>query len=109
MVNPIRGSLAAVAEVEAGDAQMLEKRRVIGAGAERVDAQIRPLPDLAPVLRARLDDLGGAESLAYRDFFLRVDDVIGNFIDEFLQRVRAADVQEAPGVAVAVDIDRGML
>ena len=96
------GALAAEADVEAGDAEVIDEGGVVGAGAERGDAELG-CGGLAG------DGLAGLGSLERGHFGLRIGDVAGGLAGEGFERVRAADVDEASGGAVGVDVDGGVL
>ena len=106
--------LAAVCQVQGGDAQMIEKRREIGSRAQRFDAQISSLPQfLAHFLRIlrglRFGDLAQLSPLPDRRLRFWIFDVARHSINKLLQTMRAVHIQNAAVVAVGVDIDGGML
>ena len=100
--------LAAEAEVERGDAEVLEEGRVVRPGAERGEAQVRALAGLAPLLGRALDDDAGAGALQHARPLLRVGHVAGHLVNEGFERVRAAGVEEAAAVGVGVDVGDGV-
>ena len=52
VVDAVGLALAAIAEVERGDAEVLQKRGVVGAGAKRCDAQVCALARFAHLFGA---------------------------------------------------------
>ena len=88
-----------IAEIQRGDAEVIEKRRVVRAGAQRADAQVVPAANVfcarRPVLASR--DAVGLQALPDGDLRFGILDVARHAVDEFLERVRAFDCQEARG------------
>src|SRR5208283_3557309 len=91
---------AAKAEVERGDADMLQKRREVGTGAEGVEGELFFL--------ARFGALGCFAARQRGDLVGRVGDVARTLDGERLERVRAADLDEAAAGGVGVEVYRGM-
>ena len=88
---------------------VLEERRVVGTGPERADAQFAAGPASRPPVAGAIDDLPRLPALPDRALRLRIFDVARHLVDEALERVRSADVQEAATVAVAVDVDHRLV
>src|SRR5205823_380516 len=88
---------------------MIEERRVIAAGAQRPDAEIRTATRFFLVLRSATQQNARLLSLPYGNIFFRIGDVTGHRIYKFFQRMRAFRFQEAAPVAVSVDVDGAVL
>ncbi len=99
--------LAAEADVERGDAEVLQERRVVAAGAERRDRQIAAAHGSSALARIAVERDRRAGALLDRAPGLGVGDVARHLVDQALEGVRAAGEEEAAGVAVRVDVDRG--
>ena len=102
-------ALAAEADVERGDAEVLQERAVVGARTERVDleaAACRAARCAAPACRS------GSRSASTRS--PTVPPLAGSgtslrdLVDEPLEAVRAADVEQAACVHVGVDVGHGL-
>src|SRR5439155_23868507 len=84
--------------------------RVVRPGAERADAEIAAIADVLPILV-----LGGARNLPRlqplpdRQVRFGIANVARHAVDEALERMRSADVEEAAAVAVGVDVRDGVL
>ena len=103
--------LAAEAEVERGDAEVLEERRVVGARAERRRcaglALARGLRSSAvPPSRAMPSGRSARQTVI---FFCGSATSRATSLTNRLERVRAAGAEEAPAVAVGVDVDDRLL
>ena len=97
--------LAAKAQVERGDAQVIEEAGEVGARAQRVQPEIGPLAHrLAVVGVPGVGDVGELSPIPDRQLRLGVLDIAGHPVDELLQRVRAAHLEEAAAVAVGVEV-----
>src|SRR5207245_1171972 len=102
--------LAAVAQAERGDTGVLQERRVIRARAQRPDAEIGAAARLLPDLEAAgVRDVVELVPLPDGEPGLRVLDVPGHVVDEFLERVGARHAEVAPPVGVAVEIGDGLV
>ncbi len=100
--------LAAEAEVQGRDAQVLQERRVVRARAQGMDGQVVLGAQLLPLVRLGVEDALGAQALQHADALLGVGHVSRHLVDERLQGVGAAHRQEAAGVAVGVDVGHGL-
>ena len=90
---------AAEADIERGDAVVLEEGGVVGAGTERGDAQIGALAEL-PGARSGVcasRDFVKLVALPRGEFRLGIRDVARDFVDEFFEGVRAFDVRDSRG------------
>ncbi len=86
-------------------AVVLQKRREIRAGSQRVYASVCPLPNLPPLFRRfRIGDFLQVIALPRRELGFRISDVPRHVIAEFFQRVRTLDPQIATGISVGVYI-----
>src|SRR5262249_22463503 len=108
MVDP-RVVLAAVGEVERGDAQVLEEWRVVRSRSERANAPVGARADFFLVLRLCTIDRTRLMTLPHADVRLRIRDVARDVVDEVLERMRALRFEEAASVAVGVDVRDGVL
>ena len=101
--------LAAEAEVERGDAEVVEENRVIGARSQGADPEVGPLARLLAILRrCGSRDAPQLQPLPDGELLLRVRDVAGDPVDELLQRVRSLSAEIAPAVRVRIDVDGGV-
>src|SRR6266404_411313 len=99
-----------VADVEGRDAVVLNKRAVVGARAERTDAEIGAVACFRAVLGAG----GGGDGLKLRalpdgKFCFRVLNVAGDIVDEFLECVGTLGVEIAAAVGVGIDVNNRVL
>ena len=97
-------TLAAEADVERGDTEVLQERRVVGPRAEGGQPQLFSVQSPLTRLRVALDHRPGAPPLGDAHSPLRVLDVPGHLIHEALQRMRAIHPEIAAAVAVRVDV-----
>ena len=103
-------SSPAVSEIERGDAEVIEESGEVGAGTERVDAQIGALAKFFAIVGGLgVGDFRELQALPDGQLGLRIFDVAGDAVDELLQRVRTAHGEQAAIVAVGVDVDGGVL
>src|SRR5579859_350291 len=96
MVDPA-AILAAITQVQRSYSEMLEERRVIGAGAERADPEVMALTRFLPLFgrnafhmtahALRVPNARQLLPLPHRNIFLRVLNVARHTIDKFLQRM----------------------
>ena len=102
--------LPAVADVHRGDADVLEERRVVGAGAQGIEAEQLAVADLLHPLRQRRGGEGtGALALQHRHLLFRIGDVARHLRHQLLEGVRAAGIEKAAAVGVGVDVDRDVV
>ncbi len=117
VVDPAALALAAVAEVDRGEAQVLQEGRIVRAGAKGRDRQVLCGigGDLAGGLglfagpgfgRRHLQP--GAGALANRDAGLRILHVGRHLVHEMLEVVAALGAEEAAAVAVGIDVDESL-
>src|SRR5439155_21989182 len=93
MIDPA-AAFPAVAEVQRGDADVLQEWREIRPGPEGVDAQVGPLARfLAGVRGGRVGNGTELGPLPYGELGFGIFDIARHVVDEILERVRAADVQ----------------
>ena len=97
--------LPAVCRVERRNAGVLEEGREVRARPQRADLEIAP----RPCLRVAVDDLIGAHPFPDRPVRFRIVDLVGDFVGEAHQRVRAGQAERAAPVAVGVEIEHGFL
>ena len=103
-------ALAAEREIERSDAQVLQERRVVGAGTQRRNAQIfSPHGLFAFFRRLRIEPVSRSATIGDRQAGLRISDVAQHLIDKVLKRVTASYVGEASAVAVGVQVGYGVL
>ena len=103
------GALAAEADVERGDAEVLQERAVVGARAERVDLEQPRLAQRGALLRRAAQDRAGDQAIADRAALGRLRDDLGDLVGEPFEAVRAADVEQAASVHVGVDVGHGLV
>ena len=98
-------------EVRASDADVLEERREVGAGAESVDAQVGALRGfLAFFVGMPLSAMARKlPALPDGEFRFRILNVAGHVVDELFQRVRTCHSEIAASVAVGIDVGDGVL
>src|SRR5215469_12298214 len=85
---------------------MIHENRVIGSRTKSGDPQIRALTDvLSIIIGFVLHEVMGTNSLPNTDFFFGVLNILGDSIDEFLQGMRSAHLQEPAPVPVGIDVD----
>src|SRR6185436_2336017 len=100
--------LALVAKVEGWNAEVVEERRVVGSRAERADAEIVAIASIPAGLRRSGENPRSLDSLPRADSRLRIRNISGNAVDEFLEGMRPLDIEVASGVGVAVQISDGV-
>ena len=102
--------LAAEAEIEGGDAEVIEERRVVRARAERADAQVGAGARFLPVRPARLRQRATAAPPAAAS--TRTPWIPGSSMSRATPLMNFSSVcepsapQEAAAVAIGVDVDR---
>src|SRR6185437_9926242 len=97
-------TLAVEPEIHRGNAEVLQERRVIGAGSERADRQIRALARCLASCRWGTHDFGRAHPALQRRTGFRIGNVACDSVDELLEYVRATDAQISASGVVAVQI-----
>src|SRR5580658_2678207 len=118
MIDAAIAALLAELNVERRHAEMLEKSRVVRAGAERLKRKISARIDGDP--RSCLRNIRGAllravklepcaQPLRDRCARFGVSDTVGDQIHEMLEVVTAPRAQKAPGVGVRIDVENGVL
>ena len=82
--------LAAISQVQRRDAEMIQERGVIRARTERSDAQIGTFANLVAIRGSGVGDALQAQPLECRVVLFRIGDILGDTVDEFFERMRAA-------------------
>src|SRR5258706_15977359 len=95
---------SAEADVQRRDPEMLQERRVIGAGAQCTNAQVVAFPRLFPVVTLTTDDSFRTSAIQYVDIRLRVDYIARSFIHKFLERVRSPHEKKSSPVRIGIYI-----
>jgi len=103
-------ALPAKPDIQRSDANDVEEGTVVGAAAERANAQIGAIASLlAIVLFIGTDDLPELHAFPQRQLGLRILYVACYVIDELLERVRALCPEETAAVNIRIDIRHGVL
>ena len=99
-----------ISEIDRGNAEVVNKRREIGTGPKRFNAQVGALPHFFFV-RSRFGSGDGElmRALPYRQLRFRVFNIASNAVDELLEAMRSRHIQKAPVVAIRVDVDGGVM
>ena len=100
--------LASEADVERRDAEVLQERRVVRAGAQGGQAQRGALARLLRVVRGARDLLPRPQPVPHAGLRLWVPDRLRDFVQERLQGHGAARVEEATRVGVGVHVGDGL-
>src|SRR5690348_16393872 len=95
--------LAGKADIQRGYAEMVKECREVGARAERIDAQVWPLSGFFLFVSRSRFDLVCLLAFPYGDLLLRILNIPRNFVDKCLEGIRAAGIEKATRVSIAVD------
>src|SRR5258708_22617001 len=99
--------LTAETQVDAGHAEVIEERRVVGPGAERADAQVGAGARFVALRRRRVQvgQASGLHPFPHRQLGLGIFDLTRHAVDELFERVRALHTQNAAAIAIGIDVD----
>src|ERR1041384_4336242 len=106
MIDPA-AALAAEAEVEGRDAEVVDEDGVVRSRSQRADPEICAVARLLLLLGGPPREPERAEPFRDRDLLLRIDDLAGRLVDELFERVGAARVEESAAAPVGVDVRDG--
>src|SRR5258705_12230898 len=98
-------ALATVPEIQGGNAEVLDERRVVRTRTERIDPEITPLASVALFIGLTSKQQQSPLTLGHADFLLWIDDIPCHFVNEPLQRMRAAHIEESAPVGIRVYVD----
>ena len=102
-------AFSAESEVQRRDSEVIHEGRVVGAGAESLEAQVAPLPRVFAVFgRAPLVDPPHPQALADGDLLLRVLDLGRGGVYHRFEGMRSVGAQEPAPARVAVDVRHGL-
>ena len=102
-------ALAAEADVERRQRQVLQERREVGSRAERLQPQRGSFSRCGSLGLRRVHHLAAARFFDHRLAGARIDHVTRDLVHQLLQPVRAAGAQPAFAGAVGVDVDSGLV
>src|ERR1700686_574837 len=98
--------LPAIAQVERGYADVIEKSSEVGARTEGIDTQVGALPQFLLFVRGlSLGNLRQLQPLPRSQLGFRILNVARDSVDELLERMRAPHAEDAAIVAVGIDVD----
>src|SRR5262249_17473590 len=80
-------TLAAVADVQRGNSEVLQEWRVIGTGSQRVYPNIGPFARFPALVAIAVQNAPGAPAFSDRYLFLGVDHIARNVVHEPFERV----------------------
>ena len=87
---------------------MLQKRRVVGTGTQRIDPQIVSIARFGPGFFVTVHHQYCTATLLQCDIRKRVTEILGNLVQIPLEHMAAADVHESATAAVRIEIGDGM-
>ena len=118
MIDAADLAFAAVADIQRGEPQVLQERRIIGTRAQRADRQVaRRIERDSAALAGLLVGAGQggrglhprAQPRRHRHIRLRIGHVRRHGVDQMLQRMTPFGSQKAAAVAVGIDVNETFL
>src|SRR4051812_39298136 len=104
MVNTRGFTLSAVSDVESGDSEVLQERRIIGSGTECTDMKILSFSCVTPVFCVSFKNCERPRTFINRNALFRIDNVACDFAGEVFECMRTGNANKAAGIAVGVDV-----
>src|SRR5262249_5938900 len=96
------------ADVERRNSEMIEEGRVVGPGAERIEAQVGALAQFLAILGIRGDGQAlSTGTLPGSEFGFRILDFAGHLVEKILARVRTGEAHETAVAVIGIDVAHG--
>ncbi len=95
---------AAIAQVDAGDSEMVNECRIVGARTEGLHTDVRAVAKFGACIRCRARDRNQTLTLPHRHLRLGIIDIFGHTVDKALQFTRPLCPKVAAAIAIRVEV-----